>query len=67
MENENWFSIGFVDPDKGKTLLIFSPRLRDDDDFPGHAIQVSNAEYVLCGNAKRQGYTHWTYAPKEPA
>ena len=44
-------------------LLIYSPLLAADDEFPGHAIQVSNPAYVRCGNAQKHGYTQWCLIP----
>lgn len=50
----------------GNPVLIFNPSLRDDSDFPGHAIQVSNPVFASNGNAAKQGYTHWMPIPKPP-
>lgn len=41
----------------GAAVLIYSPELASDEDFPGHAVTVSNAAYVACGNAAKDGYT----------
>ena len=49
-------------PSGGDSVLLFSPRLYLDRDFPGHPISVSNSEFARL-NALKQGYTHWCPIP----
>jgi hypothetical protein len=56
------FTPGGGDP----PVLMWSPTMEADEDFPGHAIMVSNPEFVANGNAKIYGVTHWMPAPAPP-
>jgi hypothetical protein len=41
-------------------VLLYSPALANDKEFPGHPYLVSNPEFVANGNAlKNFGVTHW--------
>ncbi|RZZ85671.1 hypothetical protein [Pseudoxanthomonas winnipegensis] len=53
----------------GWPVLLYNPSLAADDEFPGHAVVVSNAVYAGNGNAARDGYTLWMPVPlvAEPA
>ena len=67
-ENSGWQPIATAPRVKapGPAVLIYSPQLEADPDYPGHAIQVSNPEYAGNGNAKRHGFTHWMPIPSPP-
>ena len=48
-------------------VLVYSPLMAEDKDFPGHACFVSNPEFVANGNAtKHYGATHWCEIPAYP-
>lgn len=62
----DWRKIDDVLPGEAHrpSVLIYSPLLAAQEDFPGHAYHVSNIDYIVCGNAAKGGYTHW--APITP-
>lgn len=41
------------------SVLIFSPAWRDDEDFPGHSVTVSNVDWANL-HAVEQGFTMWS-------
>lgn len=48
---------------KGKeSVLLFSPYMYLDREFPGHPVSVSNPDFVR-QNATKKGYTHWCSIP----
>lgn len=55
----NWIRIDKRLPAKNACIIIYNPQLEKDIDFPGHSCTVSNTEYVRCGNALKEGFTHW--------
>ena len=49
-------------PSGGDSVLLFSPYMHLDRDFPGHPVVVSNPGFVR-QNAIKQGYTYWCEIP----
>lgn len=60
-----WQPIDQCEPEGG-AILIYSPILDADKDFPGHPIVISNRKFVSCGNAAHQGFTHFMALPATP-
>lgn len=50
-----------------RAVLIYSVTAEQDEDWPGHAMTVSNPAYVTSGNAALHGYTHWMPLPAPPS
>ena len=48
-----------------ETYLIYCPDLEKDEDFPGHAIMISNPVYLRV-QALKGFVTHWMPLPKPP-
>lgn len=62
-----WISVkdDLPDDDCDISYLIYCPSLKQDLDFPGHAIMVSNPLY-LKRQAKEGFVTHWMEIPEPP-
>lgn len=54
----NWIRIEKRLPLKDAYIIIYNPQY-ENDEFPGHSCMVSNTTFVICGNALKEGFTHW--------
>ena len=64
-----WYFMDLATPENLKgaeAALLFSPSMANDEDYPGHPYIVSNLDYILNGNAERDGYTMWYPITKPP-
>jgi hypothetical protein len=52
-----------VPPGERNTVLTYHPGRENDPDFPGHAVGISNRDYINIGNAAQAGYTLWAEIP----
>lgn len=50
-------------PQGDEWVLLFNEQMHNDDEFPGLSVTVSNPEFIRCGNAIKQNYTHWARIP----
>ena len=57
-----WIRLDDSLPEGDKSVLLFSPRLYLDREFPGHPVRVSNPDFARL-NALKQGDTHWCSIP----
>jgi len=61
-----WISVDDKLPeDDNESYLIYCPSLENNEDYPGHAIMVSNPVY-LCNQARKGFVTHWMLLPTPP-
>lgn len=50
------------DGDMNECVLLFSPHMHLDWEFPGHSVVISNPVFAR-QNAMKRGYTHWSRIP----
>lgn len=53
-----WKPLDTEPPEGPDWVLLFSPAMHNDPDFPGLSVTTSNPDYAR-ENAARNGYTHW--------